>query len=299
MKKQILLGTLCVFIISICKSQNYTYTYYLDNNLVSTEKTKAVIIGKGIKEDSLFRLDCFSMTGQKAYMSFHFKDSSLSDLRGPFISYHANGKIENRGNYLNAYEEGLWERWDSIGRKVDSIIYLEGNKMLSTVYSYHENNRLSFYTLKDSLNDYYHDISYDEHGKIIFEAFFKGAKGILKVYHKDGSIKTDSVFSRELVEANFPGGPQGWSKYLRGNLNANIPADNGAHEGTFTIIIRFVIKKDGSISDILAETNKGYGMEEEAIRIIKNGPDWIPAEMYGQKVDAYRKQPITFVVQEN
>jgi len=214
-------------------------------------------------------------------MSFHYKDSSLSDLNGPFIGYHNNEKIENRGNYLNAYEERLWERWDSFGRKVDSIIYLEGNKMLSAVSSYHKNNQLSFYTLKDSLYDTYQNISYKENGNISFEAFFKGTRGILKVYNKDGSIKTDSVFSRELVEVNFPGGPQGWSKYLRGNLNANIPADNNAPNGQYNVIIRFVVKKDGSIDDIKAETNFGYGMKEEAIRVIKNGPKWLPPLMYG------------------
>jgi antitoxin component YwqK of YwqJK toxin-antitoxin module len=292
MKKQILLGTFCIFIFSICKSQNYTY--YLDNNLVSTEKTKAVILGKGIKEDSLFRLDCYLMTGSKPYMSFHFADSSLSDLKGPFISYHSNGKIENQGSYFNAFEEGLWQRWDSMGNKIDSIIYREGVKMLHSVSSYHMNNLLSFYTFTDSLNDTYQNSSYDENGKISFEAFFKGAKGILKVYNKDGSIKTDSVFSRERLEAYFPGGPQGWSKYLRGNLNANVPVDNNAPNGVYNVVIRFVVKNDGSIEDIVAETNFGYGMEQEAIRVIKNGPKWLPPVMYGQKVEAYRRQPITF-----
>jgi periplasmic protein TonB len=40
----------------------------------------------------------------------------------------------------------------------------------------------------------------------------------------------------------------------------------------------------------------GKGMEEEAIRVIKKGPDWVPAIQNGRNVKAYRKQPITFVV---
>ncbi len=38
-------------------------------------------------------------------------------------------------------------------------------------------------------------------------------------------------------------------------------------------------------------------MEDEAIRVIKRGPKWTPAIQNGRNVNAYRKQPITFVVQ--
>jgi len=40
-------------------------------------------------------------------------------------------------------------------------------------------------------------------------------------------------------------------------------------------------------------------MEEEAMRIIKKGPRWIPARQNGYLVNAYRKQPITFVIAKN
>ena len=43
-------------------------------------------------------------------------------------------------------------------------------------------------------------------------------------------------------------------------------------------------------------TNHGYGMEEEAMRVIKKGPKWTPAVQNGRSVKAYRKQPITFQV---
>jgi hypothetical protein len=39
-------------------------------------------------------------------------------------------------------------------------------------------------------------------------------------------------------------------------------------------------------------------MEEEAMRVIKSGPGWEPAQQNGKKVRAYRTQPITFLVQK-
>jgi periplasmic protein TonB len=106
------------------------------------------------------------------------------------------------------------------------------------------------------------------------------------------------VFNKVEIEAEYPGGAGAWTKYLKNNLDANTPVDNGAAEGTYTVIVRFIVSKDGSISDVVAETKHGYGMEAEAIKIIKKGPKWTPAQQNGRYVNAYRRQPITFVVQE-
>ena len=40
-------------------------------------------------------------------------------------------------------------------------------------------------------------------------------------------------------------------------------------------------------------------MEEEAVRIIKVGPRWVPAMQNGKKVNAIMSQPITFIVVNN
>ena len=106
------------------------------------------------------------------------------------------------------------------------------------------------------------------------------------------------VFNKVEIEAAYPGGTAAWTKYLRNNLDANTPVDNGASEGTYTVIVRFIVSKDGSISDVVAETKHGFGMEAEAMKIIKKGPKWTPAQQNGRMVNAYRRQPITFVVQE-
>jgi len=106
----------------------------------------------------------------------------------------------------------------------------------------------------------------------------------------------DKVFEKVEVEAQFPGGEGAWRNYLQRNLNASAPIDNGAPEGQYTVVVQFIVDKEGNISDVKALTNHGYGMEEEAVRAIKRGPKWTPAIQNGRNVKAYRKQPITFVV---
>jgi protein TonB len=108
----------------------------------------------------------------------------------------------------------------------------------------------------------------------------------------------DKIFTKVENEAQFPGGTAAWVRYLQKKLNANTPVDNGARSGTYQVIVKFIVSKDGSISDVQPETKHGYGMEEEAMKIIKRGPKWTPALQNGRNVNAYRRQPITFVVEE-
>ena len=112
-----------------------------------------------------------------------------------------------------------------------------------------------------------------------------------------GAPDTDtSIFKKVEIEATFPGGVTAWTKYLMNNLNPHVPVRKKAPGGTYMVIVRFIVAKDGSISNTLAETAHGYGMEKEVLRIIKRGPKRIPASQDGRLVNAYRRQPVTFVV---
>lgn len=112
----------------------------------------------------------------------------------------------------------------------------------------------------------------------------------------------ETVFVDVQIQATFPGGADAWKRYLEKNLDPQLPSEKGAPEGRYTVIVEFVVDKEGNVSDVKALTNLGYGMEEEAMRVIKQtvskGIKWTPAEQNGMKVKAFRKQPITFVVSE-
>ena len=107
----------------------------------------------------------------------------------------------------------------------------------------------------------------------------------------------DSIYITVQNEAEFPGGRAAWARYLQKNLNAGTAIDNGAVPGSYQVVIMFIVSKDGAISDVHAASKHGYGMEEEAVKIIKRGPKWTPALQNGRNVNAYRRQPITFVVE--
>lgn len=98
------------------------------------------------------------------------------------------------------------------------------------------------------------------------------------------------------IAAKFDGN---WGKFLETNLNAEIPVNNGAPSGRYPIVIRFTIDENGNIISTEALTNYGYGMEQEAIRVIKKAnARWEAPFQNGVKLKASMKQQITFIVPE-
>ena len=109
---------------------------------------------------------------------------------------------------------------------------------------------------------------------------------------------TAPVFQKVETEASFPGGQTSWSKYLVRNLRTDVPANNKAKPGRYTVVVQFVVSADGELSDVKALSKQGFGMEEEVIRVLTKGPKWIPAKQNGRNVKAIKKQDVTFGVSE-
>lgn len=62
---------------------------------------------------------------------------------------------------------------------------------------------------------------------------------------------------------------------------------------TVTILMSFVVEKDGSISDIRVLRNPGYGLDKEAIRVLKaQKTKWKPGIKNGQPVRVLYSLPI-------
>jgi TonB family protein len=63
-----------------------------------------------------------------------------------------------------------------------------------------------------------------------------------------------------------------------------------------SVIVRFIIEKDGSITHVKLETKlpKCEPCNQEAIRVVKNMPKWKPASDDGKAVRTYVRLPIRF-----
>ena len=109
-----------------------------------------------------------------------------------------------------------------------------------------------------------------------------------------------AVFPKVEVESSYPGGLKAWQMFLNKNLRfpeAAIKKVRGRKPKQWDVMIQFVVTKEGKVQDVKALTNFGNGLEEEAIRIIKQSGDWIPAQQNGKPVNSYKRQPVIFRVE--
>lgn len=99
-----------------------------------------------------------------------------------------------------------------------------------------------------------------------------------------------------IIPPQFPGGEEAFAKYLEQNLNHKLPSERGGPEGKYTVVLSFLVEEDGTVSNIEARNDPGYGTAEEAIRVIRNGPNWIPSERDGKKGNYLKRLMIEFTV---
>lgn len=103
---------------------------------------------------------------------------------------------------------------------------------------------------------------------------------------------TDEIFDVTEVQPIPPGGMEGWSNYLLSNLKYPEEARKMGIEGT--VIVVFVINKDGSIRDAEILRGIGAGVDEEAMRVVTESPDWTPAYQRGRAVASRMRLPVRF-----
>lgn len=113
-------------------------------------------------------------------------------------------------------------------------------------------------------------------------------------------IDYNVVFRKVEKEAKFPGGLEAWKKYLERNLNSQVAADDGAAMGRYTVLVQFIVDKEGNISNVSAlEVPPACpSCGAEAVKVIKKGGKWEPAVQNGQFVKYQAVQSVTFQVAE-
>jgi hypothetical protein len=215
-------------------------------------------------------------------------EQQLIELENNYYSYPTNVKVDFDLNKYNA-DFGKWDiDITENGKLYVLALYInrtEAKKLwlnLSSLKAYELKtiNPLTFSTLQLKYNDQI------------------GALTLQKFTSEENSSEEQKIFTRVDVESGYAGGVGAWRRYLQNNLDTEVPGSNGAPKGQYTVIVRFIVAKDGTISNVVAETKHGFGMEKESVRAILKSGKWTPAIKVGRNVKSYKRQPITWVVSE-
>ena len=102
----------------------------------------------------------------------------------------------------------------------------------------------------------------------------------------------DEIYTIPQNNPEFPGGEGALFQYLAKNLKYTHAAKEIGIQGR--LLLSFVVWKDGTIRDIKVERGLGAGLDEEAIRVVRSMPNWIPGIQDGKKVNVKFHMPVLF-----
>ena len=102
-----------------------------------------------------------------------------------------------------------------------------------------------------------------------------------------------SLSRQALVPPHFPGGEDAFHLYLGKNLKWP-KTEDGDSQGI--VIISFFVEKDGTLTNFQVAKSLGKAFDDEALRVIRASPKWIPAMRDGKAIKSKYTAPIKFYI---
>lgn len=105
-------------------------------------------------------------------------------------------------------------------------------------------------------------------------------------------INNDEKVMTGVVEfqPQFPGGMEACKQFIKENLR--YPDTESDVQGR--VIVSFMVERDGSLSDIKVVKGLAPEFDEEALRVVKMMPKWVPARTGGKTTVVRYNIPISF-----
>lgn len=106
------------------------------------------------------------------------------------------------------------------------------------------------------------------------------------------AVDPNEILDQVDKQAEFPGGSDALWKYLGKKIE--FPAEAQEADAAGRVYVKFVVERDGSITDIKIIKDFGYGSGKEVVRVVKGMPRWAPAMKDGKAVRSHFNLPVIF-----
>jgi TonB family protein len=134
-------------------------------------------------------------------------------------------------------------------------------------------------------------VALEEKRKLLQEERIKAS---MTYTDKEGHL----VYNKAEENPSFNGGDRAMKIYLRDNVK--FPEDAAKEGLDGTVYVDFVVSSDGHVREVGSTTIPGEEVDQrfvdEAIRVVKSMPRWLPGRQHGKAVDVSYSVPITFEI---
>ena len=108
-------------------------------------------------------------------------------------------------------------------------------------------------------------------------------------------VSNDQTFSVVEQMPEYPGGMRAGLEFMARNLRYPTKAREAGKQGR--VIVQFVVREDGLLSDFKVLRPVDPWLDAEAIRVISTMPKWKPATVKDKTVRCRYTVPVTFKLQ--
>ncbi|RYY62229.1 MAG: hypothetical protein EOO05_03505 [Chitinophagaceae bacterium] len=272
------------------------------------------------KKGDLYSQEIVTWPNKKIYVRLTSKDLNGDIPEGEYIVYYDNGRAQSKAEYKDGKLHGSYRRFYVNGKPQEISNYSMGKKS-GVARRFYQNGLASDSMIGDGKGGT-REWHFYETGVLMMEGESMNDTSKVKTwkyFNEQGELMGSELYNPgnsnpsqsfnaagqaiapetcKTMEAFYPGGEMAFHRFISQNLNPDIPVKKGAPAGLYRVLVQFVIAKDGSVADIKAATSYGFGMEQEAIRVVRRSPQWVPGTIFGQPFVAHRIQPISFLVEE-
>lgn len=115
-----------------------------------------------------------------------------------------------------------------------------------------------------------------------------------KSKEEQNESESNKIFNGDDVDQqpSFPGGTNAFNTFIVSNLKYPVVAQENGIQGR--VVVKFIVEKDGSISNVEVDRSVDPSLDNEAMRVIKNMPKWIPGQINGKAVKVECSYPFVF-----
>ncbi len=106
----------------------------------------------------------------------------------------------------------------------------------------------------------------------------------------------EGIYSRTEIKPTYPGGEAALAKFIQDHIVYPDKAIDQGIEGTVEVM--FAVDENGKVyTPFVKGSRQGYGLDEEATKVVSQMPRWNPGQIKGKNVKSYYTLPISFQIQ--
>lgn len=269
------------------------------------------------------RLDTYDADKEEFPIICDFGDNIIARIRYK-VPYDMAKEFKQNFNHNEFYGKG--QMWEAL-RRCDNFVYVTepdrpeynylcpstilfsltpyirwDNRGIGTVRGDFFNNadsiKVTFTSKAKPVAVRFNDLGLDNKYLANYVYVFK--KGDNDIYSKKEQNESESnkIFNGDDVDQqpSFPGGTNAFNTFIVSNLKYPVVAQENGIQGR--VVVKFIVEKDGSISNVEVDRSVYPSLDNEAMRVIKNMPKWIPGQINGKAVKVECSYPFVFRLQQ-